>query len=105
VRSNLRGQPEKYYVGDTVRIRAKTTDPETLDPLIPNTGTVEWWAPGVDRTDPPAVTSNLTARPASEDMLLYQQTDGWAPGRWTYKVTVVGTEFTNSAVGAITLYP
>lgn len=103
---SLRGTVNRYHVGETIRLRAKATDPETLAVLTPTSAVVEWWGPGVDRTASlPAVTSNMGWRVTEQDFVLYQATDGWPPGRWTYKVSVTGTQYTNVSVGAITLNP
>lgn len=102
--TSLRGEITRYHVGETVRLRAKATDPETFEVLPEGTAQVEWWAPGADRTgDPASVTTPMSWRTAEQDYVVYQQTDGWVPGRWTYKVTVTGTQYSNVRISTITL--
>lgn len=87
------------YVGDALRIVVSATDPETTLPLSPppSSAHVDYWAPGVDRKTTAATTSNvaMTYRPATSDFVLFQDTSGFAPGKWTFRVTVIGSTYSN----------
>lgn len=97
------------YVGETVRVRAHALDPETgerLDPA-PTEAFVDFWAPEVERGDAPTLGNRQMAyREATNDFVLNETTNpnsGWVPGKWTYRVTVVGQVFTNWEYGSFKL--
>lgn len=87
------------YVGDALRIVVSATDPETSLPLdpAPTGAEVDFWAPGVNRkTDAPTTPDvAMTWRPATSDFVLFQDTTGFAPGKWTFRVTVTGSTYSN----------
>lgn len=87
------------YVGDALRIVVSATDPETSLPLSPApTGAqVDFWAPGVDRkkSAPTRTAVAMAYRTATKDFALFQDTTGFAPGKWTFRVTVTGTTYSN----------
>ena len=87
------------YVGDALRIVVSATDPETGLPLDPppTSAHVDFWAPGVDRKTNPPTTPDvaMTYRGASSDFVLFQDTTGFAPGKWTFRVTVIGSTYSN----------
>lgn len=97
------------FLGEAVRIKAKATDPETelaLDPP-PDSATVDFWAPGLDRKIDAATITDvaMTYRSSTDDFILYQSTDGspWVAGKWHYKVTVTGAVYVNWEYSAFTL--
>ena len=104
------------YVGEAVRIRASAVDPETkvaLDPP-PTEAFVDFWLPGKtpqrdpeQRAAPDLTAVQMTYREATADFVLYQDTEGdlWVPGKWTYRVTVVGTSYRNWEYSTFALKP
>lgn len=103
------------YVGEAVRIRASAVDPETKTPLaLPLTATVDFWKPGRNpvkdetvRDSPDVPGQTMTHRPETGDFVLFQATSAevWEPGKWTYKVTVVGDTFSNWEFATFVLKP
>lgn len=94
------------YVGEAVRISAEALDPDGRSPLDPPplSAHVEFWAPGRNPVRDPDVrgTPDVAAQPLTRDDVtgvwaLYQSTDGapWVAGKWTYRVTVVGSAYEN----------
>jgi hypothetical protein len=88
------------YAGDALRIVVSATDPETTLPLNPPpvSAHVDFWAPGVDRKVTPTPTRPnvaMTYRPVTSDYVLFQDTTGFAPGKWTFRVTVIGSTYSN----------
>lgn len=102
------------YVGEAVRIRALAVDPETDQPLDPPPlqAFVEFWGPGRNpvrdesvRDSPDIDDQLMTYRAETNDFILFQLTEGdpWEPGKWTYRVTIVGSTYRNWEYGTFSL--
>jgi hypothetical protein len=104
------------YLGEAVRIKTSAVDPETklaLDPP-PGEAFVDFWLPGksptknaVERATPDLSNQAMTYRAATADFILFQATESalWVAGKWTYRVTVVGTSFRNWEYATFALKP
>lgn len=103
------------YVGETLTIIGAAVNPVTGLVIADATGEVEFYAPPknpakvpADRTldeGPFPVTYSATV--VNKDgttgaYVGYVVTTGWAPGKWTYKVTLTGT-FDTWEYGSFTL--
>lgn len=100
------------YVGEAVRIRASALDPETKEALDPppSSARVDFWAPGKNPSRDPLVRPDPDQGPVSMAYIVEQQafvtfvlTTGWEPGRWSYRVTVVGDRYENWEFGTFKL--
>ncbi len=84
----------RLYVGEAVRLTARVTDPDTGQPTAAASATVDLWAPEVDRKTAAPTRSGIamTYRPTQRDYVTYLDTaqGTWPPGRWNYRVTVIG---------------
>lgn len=88
------------YVGEAIRIRVDTIDPDTDLPLDPppTSAEVSFWAPGKNPVTDPTVRSVPDVGPVSmgsydtelKAFVLYIETTGWEPGKWTYQAKIVG---------------
>lgn len=94
------------YVGEAVKIRASAVDPETEVPLdpAPTGAVVAFWAPGRNPVRDPSVRDTpdladqaMVYRVEEQDFIHFQDTSGaaWTAGKWTFRVTVQGTTYTN----------
>lgn len=100
------------YVGEAVRIRASALDPETqlaLDPP-PQSATVSFWGPDKDPKKDPSVRAvpdvgpiAMTASGAEFTAFVSTAGNPWVPGKWSYRVTVVGDAFENFEFGTFKL--
>lgn len=103
------------YVGEAVRIRASALDPETLQPLDPrpNSARVDFWGPDRNpvrdptlRNDPDVGPVAMSYRPEENDFIAFVSTGGavpWEPGKWSYRVTVIGDAYENFEFGTFKL--
>lgn len=91
------------YVGEGLTILCAATDPATGAPITADTGEVEFYAPGknpaaipADRTpDQGPFSMGYDATVVNRDgsfgaYIGYVDTTGWAAGKWTYRVKLVG---------------
>jgi hypothetical protein len=100
------------YVGEAVRIRSQALDPQTDEPLdpAPTSGVVDFWEPGKNpktdatvRANPDYQNATMTYRATQDDFVLDQDTTGWPVGKWTFRVTMTGSTFTNWEYGTFAL--
>lgn len=103
------------YVGEAVRIRASALDPETDQPLDPPplSARVDFWRPGRNpardaslRGTPDVGPISMSYRESDRDFVAFVSTGGlepWEPGRWSYRVTVVGDAYENFEFGMFKL--
>lgn len=109
------------YTGETVGIKCDARDPFTGAHLTNASyvATVDFYTPVkapktnlTDRAAPDVADISMTydATVANKDgtlgaWILYQSTLGapWIPGKWSYRVTVIGGNYDNFEFGAFTL--
>lgn len=102
------------YVGEAVRIRAVANDPDTgevLDPP-PSAVYVELWKPERNPASDPSVRAtpdvprvDMDYRADENDFIVFVSTEGtpWEPGRWSFRVTIEGDDYTNWEYGSFRL--
>lgn len=100
------------YAGEAVRIRAVANDPDTGEPLdpAPTAVFVELWKPDRNPSSDPSVRStpdepriDMTHRVEEDDFIVFVSTEGWEPGRWSFRVTIEGDDYTNWEYGSFRL--